>query len=91
MPKRVAGANEPGSVRKVALQAGVSTATVSRTLNNPEAVAPETRRRVLEVAARLGYRPNILGKNLVTGRSHLVGLIVPDIGTDPLRRDGQGH
>lgn len=81
MPKRVAGANEPGSVRKVALQAGVSTATVSRTLNSPEAVAPETRRRVLEVAARLGYRPSSLGKNLVTGRSHLVGLIVPDIGT----------
>lgn len=71
----------PGSVRQIAKQAGVSTATVSRALNNPEAVAPPTRQRVLDITARLGYRPNSLGKNLVTGRSHLVGLVVPDIGT----------
>ena len=72
---------EPSSVRKIAKQAGVSTATVSRALNNPETVAPITRKRILEIADRLGYHPNSLGKNLVTGRSHLVGLIIPDIGT----------
>ena len=72
---------EPGSVRKIAKQAGVSTATVSRALNSPETVAPGTRKRILEVADRLGYQPNSLGKNLVTGRSHLVGLVIPDIGT----------
>lgn len=65
----------------MAKQAGVSTATVSRAFNKPETVAPSTRKRILEAAERLDYRPNSLGKNLVTGRSHLVGLVVPDIGT----------
>ena len=72
---------ETSSVRAVAKRAEVSIATVSRALNKPETVAPATRERILEIAAGLGFKPNILGKNLVTGRSHLVGLLVPDIGT----------
>ena len=69
------------SARKVAQRAGVSIATVSRSLNNPDTVADATRTRVLEIAAEMGYKPNILGRNLVTGRSHLVGLIIPNIGS----------
>lgn len=59
---------------------GVSIATVSRAMNAPHRVTPETRERVLAAAVRVGYRPSPLGRNLVVGRSHLVGLIVPNIG-----------
>ena len=45
------------SIREVAKQAGVSTATVSRAFNNPELIAPHTHRRVLEAADHLNYRP----------------------------------
>ena len=69
------------SARKVAQRAGVSIATVSRSLNNPDTVADATRARVLEVAAEMGYKPSVLGRNLVTGRSHLIGLIIPNIGS----------
>ncbi|MFC5751542.1 LacI family DNA-binding transcriptional regulator [Actinomadura rugatobispora] len=67
------------SIRAVASAAGVSASTVSRALNNPELVNAETRRRVLECADRLGYRPNRAARSLVLGRTTNVGLIVPDI------------
>ncbi|GAA2274662.1 LacI family DNA-binding transcriptional regulator [Actinomadura luteofluorescens] len=78
------GASGPGggpraSIRAVATLAGVSPSTVSRALNNPELVNAETRRRVLECAERLGYRPNRAAQSLVLGRTRNVGLIVPDI------------
>ena len=59
---------------------GVSIATVSRALNAPHQVTLETRNRILAAASSVGYRPSPLGRNLVVGRSHLVGLIVPNIG-----------
>ncbi len=68
------------SARQIAEMTGVSIATVSRALNTPQRVTPETRDRVLAAAAQVGYRPNPLGRNLVVGRSHLIGLIVPNIG-----------
>src|SRR5688500_7349629 len=76
------GASEDGAratIRAVAALAGVSASTVSRTLNNPELVNAETRRRVLECAERLGYQPNRAAQSLVLGRTMSVGLIVPDI------------
>ena len=68
------------SARQIAEMTGVSIATVSRALNASDRVTPETRDRVLTAAAQFGYRPSPLGRNLVVGRSHLVGLIVPNIG-----------
>jgi DNA-binding LacI/PurR family transcriptional regulator len=73
-------AERAGSARQIAEIVGVSIATVSRALNAPHQVTAETRARVLEAASNIGYRPNPLGRNLVVGRSHLVGLIVPNIG-----------
>ena len=69
----------PAGIREVARQSGVSIATVSRVFNNETSVSPQARRRVLDCAAALGYAPSPLGRNLVTGRSYLVGLIVPNI------------
>lgn len=63
--------------KDVAQLAGVSTATVSRVLNNSQQVEPETRRRVLEAAAKLRYVPHGAARSLRSHRSKMVGAIVP--------------
>ncbi|MDQ4113021.1 MAG: LacI family transcriptional regulator [Actinomycetota bacterium] len=57
--------------------AGVSTATVTRAIHNGEVVSPETRRRVMDAVATLGYRPNPIARELRHGeRRGAVGLVV---------------
>jgi LacI family transcriptional regulator len=65
----------------VAQEAGVSYATVSRVLNNDAHVKPDTRERVIRSITRLGYTVNQQARMLAGGRSHVVGLLVPDLGT----------
>lgn len=66
--------------KDVAELAGTSTAVVSYVFNNgPRNVAPETRQRVLDAAARLNYRPNALARALSAGRTSSIGLLVPNI------------
>ncbi|MFJ3403237.1 LacI family DNA-binding transcriptional regulator [Promicromonospora sp. NPDC090134] len=67
------------TVHDVARAAGVSISTVSRALTAPERVAPATRDRVTRAAAELGYRPNVAASGLRMGRTHAVGLLVPDL------------
>ncbi|MCS7024327.1 MAG: LacI family transcriptional regulator [Bryobacteraceae bacterium] len=69
----------PSTVKDIAAALGVSVMTVSRALNGHPAVAEQTRRLVLQKAAELNYRPNRLARSLVTSRSWMIGLIVPDI------------
>lgn len=77
---RPARLTEPTTVRTVAARAGVSITTVSRVLNGTAvAVTEETRRRVLEAAQELNYRPNSLAISLRKGITRTIGLIVPDI------------
>ncbi|MFI6511270.1 LacI family DNA-binding transcriptional regulator [Streptosporangium sp. NPDC050855] len=66
------------TIRDVAETAGVGVATVSRVLSGGSA-SPETRERVLTVAAQLDYRPSALGRNLRQRRSGGIGLLLPDI------------
>ncbi|MEM8753175.1 MAG: LacI family DNA-binding transcriptional regulator, partial [Pseudomonadota bacterium] len=61
----------------VARQAGVSTATVSRCLNEPERVRRETRERVEAVVARLGYTPHFGARALASNRTNTVGAVIP--------------
>ncbi|MER5967614.1 LacI family DNA-binding transcriptional regulator [Streptomyces sp. NPDC002057] len=63
----------------VARAAGVSSATVSYVLSGKRPVAPETRAAVEEAIAELSFTVNATARNLRTGRSSLVALIVPDI------------
>ena len=63
-------------IKDVAERAGVSITTVSHALNGKGRINPETRRRVQEVAERLGYRPNAVARNLAGGRTGLIGLAV---------------
>ncbi len=65
------------AARDVARLAGVSTATVSRALNTPEQVDPDTRRRVLEAAAKLRYVPHGAARSLRSHRSKMIGAVVP--------------
>src|SRR3546814_889165 len=63
--------------KDVAQLAGVSTATVSRTLNTPEQVDPETRQRVLDAAAKLRYVPHGAARSLRSHRTKMIGAVVP--------------
>lgn len=63
-------------IKDVAAAAGVSITTVSHALNGKGRLPTETRRRVREVADRLGYRPNVNARNLAGGRIGMVALAV---------------
>ncbi len=67
------------NIHEVAKRAGVSIATVSRVMSRPEAVAANTRRKVMQAVAQLGYAPNSAGKHLRTAKSGKLLVIVPDI------------
>lgn len=67
------------TIADVARAAGVSTATVSRTLSNPDAVSERKRTLVLQTVEALGYAPNYAAKSLRTTRSQRIILTVPDI------------
>ena len=67
------------TIKEVARLAGVSTATVSRTLAAPDKVAEVTRERVMRAVRESGYVPNTLGRNFRQRRSNLVLVLVPDI------------
>lgn len=70
------------SIREVAKRARVSTATVSRTINNSNLVDPGTAARVMRAVEELNYYPDTHARTLVSGRSRILGLIVSDI-TNP--------
>ena len=59
--------------------AGVSTATVSRLLNNPAVVSSDTAERINQAIVQLGFRPNFNGRNLRAGRSRTIGVVVPTL------------
>ena len=67
------------TIRDVAARAGVSPATVSRVFTQPDAVAPDTRRRVLDAAEELRYTPNPVARSLARRRTGNLGIVVPDI------------
>ncbi len=76
----------------VAREAGVSPTTVSLVLNDRTqvALAPETKRRVQEVAARMGYRPNLLARSLLSGRTQTLGVIIPSLSSSYVARIVEG-
>jgi transcriptional regulator with XRE-family HTH domain len=63
-------------LKEIAKQSGVSTATVSRVLNDQPGVSPEVREKVLRAAAEANYRPNPLARSLATSKTQTVGFVV---------------
>jgi LacI family transcriptional regulator len=66
-------------MKDIAEDLGLSVVTVSKVLRNHPDIGEETRDRVLRRVKELDYQPNFLARSLVTGRSYLIGLIVPDL------------
>ncbi len=63
------------TISQVAKEAGVSSQTVSRVVNNRQEITPETRQHVQEVIKRLGYQPNAIARSLIQRRSHTLGVV----------------
>ena len=59
--------------------AGVSTATVSHTINSTRYVSGETKEKVYRAIAELGYTPDASARSFRTGKKKTIGFIVPDI------------
>jgi LacI family repressor for deo operon, udp, cdd, tsx, nupC, and nupG len=66
-------------IKEVARLASVSTATVSRALASPGLVSPETRSRVMEAVAKVGYVPNPAARTLRSRKTHMVLVVLPDL------------
>ncbi len=69
----------PVRMKDIAEDLGLSVVTISKVLRNHPDIAENTRERVLQRIKELDYRPNSLARSLVTGRSYLIGLVVPDL------------
>ena len=67
------------TIKEVAAEAGVSTATVSRVLNDSGYVSPEVKERVRAAMGKLRYRPSAIARSLKQDRTHMIGVLVPDI------------
>ncbi len=66
-------------MKDIAEDLGLSIVTISKVLRNHPDISPETRERVLKHVRARDYQPNIVARSLVTGRSYLIGLVVPDL------------
>jgi LacI family transcriptional regulator, galactose operon repressor len=67
------------TIRDIARLAGVSTTTVSRTLNHKPDVDPETRERIMRIINEHRFIPNVTASRLAGGKSHLLGAFVPSL------------
>src|SRR5215216_7119247 len=70
----------PVTLEQLAQAAGVSVATTSRALNDSKhAVNEKTRKRILTLAKKMGYRPNLVARSLKTDQTRTIGIIIDDI------------
>jgi len=65
------------NLEDIAKEAGVSRATVSRVINNEAYVSEKTRQHVQDVIEKMGYTPNLRGRILATGRTNIIGVVIP--------------
>jgi len=70
---------KPITIKDIARESGVSTATVSYVINGTRPVTPEKRQRVLDVITRTNYQPNRVAKSLRTKKTHTIGVLAEDI------------
>jgi len=70
------------SIKDVARMAGVSIATVSRCINEPERVREKTRIRIQDAILKTGYSPNTLAQSFRRGKTHVIMVVLPSVG-DP--------
>lgn len=68
------------TIEDIANKAGVSIATVSRVINGSKPVSNELRLKVMSAIDECNFKPNALAKGLVTRTTHIIGIVLPDIG-----------
>lgn len=75
------------NIRQIALKAGVSTASVSRTLNDPDTpkVSQEVKNRILKICEELQYRPNIHAIRMISGKSRCVAFLMPPFSQEDVK------
>src|SRR5436189_2373790 len=78
-PRRPAPKPRAMTITDVAREARVSVASVSRVVNGHSNVLPETRKRILEVIDRLRYVPHTAARSLITKRTQVIGVLLPDL------------
>lgn len=66
------------TIKDIAKALGISIATVSRAMSNSPEIKTETRERVLEMARKMNYKPNIWARNLQNRQNNLIGVVVPE-------------
>ncbi|GAP39568.1 LacI family DNA-binding transcriptional regulator [Flexilinea flocculi] len=66
-------------INDIAKLAGVSTATVSRVLNNKNCVDPNTRDKILKIVNDHNFQPNMIAKGLASQKTYTIGVAIPDI------------
>src|ERR1700686_279546 len=69
----------PARLKDIAKDLNLSVVTISKVLRDHPDIGQETRQRVLKRMKELNYRPNLAARALVTGRSNIAGLVVPDL------------
>ena len=67
------------TLKDIARDLGVSVITVSKALRNHSDISEQTKSRVLKRVQELNYRPNLSARALVTGRTSLIGFVIPDL------------
>ena len=67
------------TIKDIAQELCISVSTVSRALADDKNIRKETKEKVLEMARKLGYRPNPVATNLKFGHTNTVGVIVPEM------------
>lgn len=78
------------NIREIAKLAGVSVATVSRCLNQPQKVAPKTRERILNLIESLDYVRNPAAHSLSTGRTRTIACVVPTLRNEVFSEIAEG-
>ena len=69
----------PVRMKDIAKDLNVSVVTVSKVLRNHSDISPAMKQRVLQRMKELNYQPNWTARSLVTGKTFMIGLIVPDL------------
>jgi len=67
------------TIKDIAKEMGVDPSTVSKALRNQSDISVEMQKKIKRFADKLGYRPNLLAKSLISKRSNILGVIIPDL------------
>src|SRR5437867_7317687 len=67
------------TLKDIARDLGVSVITVSKALRNHSDISDQTKARVLKRVQEVNYRPNLAARALVTGRTNMIGFVIPDL------------